>query len=160
MELNFFATVACTQAALPHLLATKGHVVNIGSLASKCAARFMGGYAASKFAVAAFSQQLRLEMKSQGLHVLLVCPGPIVRDQPRVYAGGDDLPAAAKKPGAGVKLKGIDPDWLAEKILRACQRRTTELVIPGKARLLFAISQLFPQWGDWLLDRMTASKDD
>lgn len=155
MELNFFATVSCTQAALPHLLASRGHLVNIGSLASKCAAPYMGGYAASKFAVAAFSQQLRLETQSQGLHVLLVCPGPIARDQPREYAADKDIPAAARKPGAGAKLKGIEPDWLADKILQACERRQPELVVPGKARLLFALSQWSPHWGDWLLRRMT-----
>jgi short-subunit dehydrogenase len=159
MELNFFATVSCTQAALAHLLARRGHVVNIGSLASKCAAPYMGGYAASKFAVAAFSQQLRLETASQGLHVLLVCPGPITRDQPRDYAAGEDIPAAARKPAAGAKLKGIDPDWLAEKILQTCQRRRPELVVPGKARLLFALSQWSPSWGDWLLRRMTGGDD-
>jgi short-subunit dehydrogenase len=159
MELNFFATVDCTQAALPHLLARRGHVVNIGSLASKCAAPYMGGYASSKFAVAAFSQQLRLETASQGLHVLLVCPGPIARDQPREYAAGEDLPASAHKPGAGAKLKGINPNRLADKIVQACQRRRPELVVPGKARLLFALSQWSPSWGDWLLRRMTGSDD-
>ena len=79
MELNLIAAVRCTQAAAEHLLATQGHVVNIGSLASKCAARYLGAYPASKFALAAYSQQLRLELSPRGLHVLLVCPGPITR---------------------------------------------------------------------------------
>jgi hypothetical protein len=57
-----------------------------------------------------------------------------------------------------VKVKTIDPDWLAEQIARACERRKLELVVPGKARLLFAIGQLFPAWGDWIVERMTAKK--
>lgn len=155
MELNFLALVSCTRTALPYLLKSRGHVVNIGSLASKSASRYMGGYAASKFAVAAYSQQLRLELAGQGLHVMLVCPGPIARDEPRSYAGQENLPKAAGEAGAGVKLVRIDPEWLAKRILRGCQRRELEIVVPWKARLLFAISQLSAKWGDWLLRRKT-----
>ncbi|GAF78914.1 unnamed protein product, partial [marine sediment metagenome] len=42
LDLNFLATVRCTRSALPHLMKTRGHVVNIGSLASKVAARYLG----------------------------------------------------------------------------------------------------------------------
>jgi short-subunit dehydrogenase len=154
-ELNFLALVRCTQAAAPHLLQSQGHIVNIGSLAAKSASRFIGPYATTKFPVAAFSQQLRLELAETGVHVLLVCPGPIQRDDttPRYQAEG--LPESAKKPGGGVKLKGIPPDVLAERVLRACERRQAELVIPWKARLLFAIGQLSPAWGDWIVRKMT-----
>ena len=75
MELNLIALVRCTRAAAPHLLKQRGHVVNIGSLAAKSAVRWVGAYPATKHAVAAYSQQLRLELGPQGLHVLLVCPG-------------------------------------------------------------------------------------
>jgi len=156
MELNFFALVDCTQAAIPHLLKTRGHVVNIGSLASKSASRYMGGYAASKFAVAAFTQQLRLELAEQGLHALLVCPGPIASGERRVYAGSESLPESARSAGAGVKVSQIDPHQLAAKILRACERRDPEIVVPAKARLLFALSQLSAGLGDWLVRKMTS----
>jgi short-subunit dehydrogenase len=156
MELNFFAVVSCTRAALPCLLTTNGHVVNIGSLASKAASRFMGGYAASKFAVAAYSQQLRLELSEEGLHVLLVCPGPIARDVDRTYPGSENLPESARGAGAGVRLKRIDPAWLAKRILAACERREPEVVVPWKARLLFALAQLWPKGGDWLVRKMSS----
>ncbi len=156
-ELNVIALIRCTQAAMPYLLQTRGHVVNIGSLAGKTAARYMGAYSATKHAVSAFSQQLRLEMGDQGLHVLLVSPGPIARDEPRTYS--DDkasaLPEAARKPGAGVKVNLIRADWLAEKILDACARRKPELVVPGRARLVFAIAQLWPSLGDWIIRKMS-----
>jgi len=84
MELNLIALVRCTRAAAPHLLQSRGHVVNIGSLAAKSSARWVGAYPATKHAVAAYSQQLRLELGPEGLHVLLVCPGPIERDDPRL----------------------------------------------------------------------------
>jgi NAD(P)-dependent dehydrogenase (short-subunit alcohol dehydrogenase family) len=157
MELNLIALVRCTQAAMPHLLKRRGHVVNIGSLAAKSASRWVGAYPATKHAVAAYSQQLRLELGSEGLHVLLVCPGPIARDDERLYPleGLEELPERARRPGAGVKTKAIAPQKLAAAILRACQRRRPELVMPGKARLLFALAQWCPRLGDWIVLRST-----
>jgi len=161
VEINLLGTVRMTRAAAPHLLASGGHLVNIGSLAGKSATRFMGAYPAAKFAVTAYSQQLRLELGPQGLHVLLVCPGPIAREEPRA-AGSDrarenvgNIPDSARKPGAGVKVKLLRPEMLAERIIRACEKREPEVVIPGKARLLFALSALSPRLGDWLVRRMT-----
>jgi uncharacterized protein len=157
MDLNFTALVRCTRAAMPELLKSRGHLVNIGSLAGKTAARYMGAYSATKFAVGAYSQQLRLELGPQGLHVLLVSPGPIARDEPRIYSEEKvaSLPASARQPGGGAKVKLIQPDRLAEQILRACERRKPELVVPGKARLVFAISQLSPSVGDWIIRKMS-----
>jgi NAD(P)-dependent dehydrogenase (short-subunit alcohol dehydrogenase family) len=157
MELNFIALVRCTRAAVPHLLKQRGHVVNIGSLAAKSAARWVGAYPATKFAVAAYSQQLRLELGPHGLHVLLVCPGPVERHDARLYplAGLEDLPERARTPGAGVRTRPIPPEQLARAILRACQRRRAEIVVPASARLLFALSQLFPRLGDWIVLRKT-----
>jgi len=155
LDVNFLAAVRTTQAFADTLLEHRGHVVNVGSLASKVAPRFLGGYPASKFALAAFSQQLRLELGPQGLHVLLVCPGPIQRADPapRYQQEGVNLPASAHQPGAGAKLRGIEPEWLADKILDACERRRLELVVPWKVRLLVALAQLAPRLADWLLLR-------
>lgn len=157
MELNLIALVRCTRAAAPYLLRQQGHVVNIGSLAAKSASRWVGAYPATKHAVAAYSQQLRLELGPEGLHVLLVCPGPIAREGDRLYPlqGMEDVPERARRPGAGVQVRAISPDRLAAAILRACERRKPELVMPGKARLLFALSQLSPRLGDWLVLRKT-----
>lgn len=152
-ELNFLALVRCTRAAVPHLLLQRGHVVNIGSLAAKSAAKYVGAYPATKHAVAAYSQQLRLELGNEGLHVLLVCPGPVARQGERLYRleGQEGVPESARGPGAGVKVGRIDPEWLARRIVRACERRQPELVVPAKARLLFAVAQLWPRLGDWLV---------
>jgi len=157
LELNLIALVRCTRAAVPYLLKTRGHLVNIGSLAAKSAARFVGAYPASKFAVAAYTQQLRLELGPQGLHVLLVCPGPIARNDPRLYPleGEQDVPERARRPGAGVRVHRVSPSWLARAILRACQRRVPELVVPSAARFVFALAQVFPRLGDWLVLRIT-----
>lgn len=161
LELNVVALVRCTQTALPHLLSSRGHVVNIGSLAGKVAGRYIGAYPATKFAVSAYSQQLRLELGPQGLHVLLVSPGPIARDGPEhgnrrmSDEKSGDLPASAYKPGAGVRTGLLSPTRLADDIIRACERRRAELIRPRSARLLFALSQLSPRLGDWLIKRLT-----
>jgi len=153
LEMNLLGTVHVARAAQPHLARSRGHLVNIGSLASKAAPRFLGGYPASKFALAGYTQQLRLEWQEAGIHVMLVCPGPIAREDAgsRYAEQTKDLPESASQPGGGATLKGLDPQHLAEKILRGCERRKAELVLPRKARLLFAISQLWPALGDWLL---------
>ena len=158
-DVNVLATVRCVQAALPMLQRSRGHIVNMGSLASKSASKFIGPYAASKFALAGLNHQLRLESEDAGIHVLLVCPGPIAREDggARYTEQTAGLPETAQKPGAGVKVKAIDPHVLALRMLMACEKRRKELVVPGKARILFAVSQLSAQWGDWLLKRFTSS---
>ncbi len=105
-ELNLLGVVRMTRTAAPHLLATGGHLVNIGSLAGKSATRYMGAYPASKFALSAYTQQLRLELGPEGLHVLLVCPGPITRDEPRAAdseRGQEDLSHLPEAAQAGCR---------------------------------------------------------
>ncbi|MDO4551621.1 MAG: SDR family NAD(P)-dependent oxidoreductase [Planctomycetia bacterium] len=157
MELNFIALTRVTQHFLPLLLQTHGHIINIGSLASKAASRWTGAYPASKHAVAAYSQQLRLELQDTGLKVLLVCPGPIQRETERLYPleGLEDLPETARRPGAGVKVKRIPPEKLVTQILRSAEKGLPEIVMPGKARFLFTICQLWPRLGDWLILKNT-----
>lgn len=162
LDLNLLGVVRCTRAALPMLLESRGHLVNIGSLAGKAAARYIGAYPASKFALTAYTQQLRLELGGQGLHVLLVCPGPIAREQQRNYLDpttrGEELerlPPSARLPGAGTKARPVAPDRLAAAIVRACERRQCELIWPPIARWLFAVQQLSPRLGDWLIRRFT-----
>lgn len=156
VDLNFLSAVRATRASLTELQKSRGHVVFIGSLASKGANRYLGAYPASKFPLAAYAQQLRLEMGPLGLHALLACPGPIRREDAgsRYDVKTADLPGQARQPGGGVKLKSIDPDWLARRILSACENRQAELVVPARAKLLFAIAQLWPALGDWIIERM------
>ncbi len=156
-EINFLAAVRTTQTAYPLLKQSRGSIVFIGSLASKMASPFLGAYPATKFPLAAYAQQLRLELADDGLHVLLVCPGPIRREDAgeRYTNQSADLPASASKPGGGVKLRGLDPGVLARSIVKACDRRQLELIVPWKARLLIAIAALFSAWGDSLIKRYT-----
>jgi NAD(P)-dependent dehydrogenase (short-subunit alcohol dehydrogenase family) len=160
-EANFLSAVRCVQAFAPALSAAHGHIVLVGSLASKVAAGYLGAYPSSKFPLAALAQQLRIELGETGPHVLLVCPGPVARHgqtqaESRYADQAASVPAAAQQPGGGAKLRAIDPQWLSEQILRACQARRAELVVPRRSRLLFAVTQCWPRFGDWLLRRMTS----
>lgn len=154
LEINFLTAVATTQAALPHLLTSHGGIVNIASLAAKTSWPHLAPYVTSKAALAAYTSQLRYEFPDL-YSVLLVCPGPIRRDD----AGNryDDqttgLPEAARRPGAGARIRGLDPEILAGKILIACIKRRRELVVPTKANWVFKISCLFPKFGDWIKRR-------
>jgi len=161
LELNLIAAVRCARAASEQLLARGGHLVNIGSLSGKAASRYLGAYPASKFALTAYTQQLRLELSPRGVHVLLVSPGPIARPKSRTYGAEsrEQLPDSARKPGGGVRAKAIPPDELARRIVEACRRRRAELTVPGTARLLFALMQLSPRLGDYLVRRMTGGDE-
>jgi uncharacterized protein len=158
-EANFLSSVHLSQVFADSLAANRGSFVLMGSLASKVAPRYLGAYPSSKHAVAALAQQLRLECAERGMHVLLVCPGPISRDDAtrRYVSGGSprDVPDAAYQPAGGAKVRRIDPHQLAAKILSACERRRAELIVPSTARLLFALAQLSPRMGDWFLRKFT-----
>ena len=61
-ETNFLSAVQCVQAFAEPLIESHGHIVLIGSLASKVAPRYLGAYPTSKFPLAALAQQLRMEL--------------------------------------------------------------------------------------------------
>ncbi len=151
MDINFFSAVNCTQAAIKTLQKSNGGVVNIASLAAKTPWPFVGPYVTSKAALAAYTDQLRLEIKELS-SVLLVCPGPILRADAgsRYQTQSSGLSAEAHQPGAGAKLKGLDPQMLAKKIVNAAANGKRELIVPWKAGFLFKISAIFPRLGDWL----------
>jgi len=77
LEVNVVGQVAVTQAFLPLIRKRGGRVVNIGSIGGRMAAPILGPYAISKFAMEAFSDSLRVELKPWGIHVSLIEPGSI-----------------------------------------------------------------------------------
>lgn len=159
MELNLYSAVRCTLAARDALVATSGQVVNIGSLAAKTGWPNVAPYAVSKHALAAFSHQMRIEGPAN-VNCLFVCPGPIKRTDAmvRYEAESEGLGEIAALPGAGVNLKGIAPEKLAQKIVRYCELRKQEIVLPWYSRVLFSIAQLSPTIGDFLLRRSYRKK--
>jgi len=76
-ETNVFSIVGVTGALFPLLRQNKGMVVNIGSVSGVLVTPFAGAYCASKAAVHAMSDALRMELAPFGMHVMEVQPGAI-----------------------------------------------------------------------------------
>ena len=76
-ETNVFAVVGVTRALFPLLRRSRGTVVNIGSVSGVLVTPFAGAYCASKAAVHALSDALRLELAPFGVQVMEVQPGAI-----------------------------------------------------------------------------------
>ena len=158
LRINVFSSLNAVNL-LSNRMANPSSLVLIGSLASKFAPRYIGGYSIAKHALAALAQTARLELASKGIHVTFACPGPIAReDAGQRYQGAasDSLPAEALSPGGGAKLKGLDSDQLARDILSAAARLRPEIIRPRKARLLATLSALSPSLGDWILRKKTS----
>jgi NAD(P)-dependent dehydrogenase (short-subunit alcohol dehydrogenase family) len=77
LEVNVVGQVAVTQAFLPQLRRSRGRVVFVGSIAGRSALPFLGPYAASKHALEAIADTLRVEVKPFGVDVSIVEPGTI-----------------------------------------------------------------------------------
>ncbi len=77
LEVNVIGQVAITQAMMPLLRRAHGRIVFIGSIAGRSAMPFTGAYAASKFAIEAITDSLRVELLDSGIDVSVVEPGVI-----------------------------------------------------------------------------------
>ncbi|MBZ0321041.1 MAG: SDR family oxidoreductase [Anaerolineae bacterium] len=80
LEVNVIGQVAVTQAFLPMLRqasAPQARIINIGSVSGLIAYPLLGPYNASKFALEAITDSLRMELKQWGIHVALVDPSAI-----------------------------------------------------------------------------------
>ncbi len=95
ISVNLTGTFLVCREALPHLLATRGNIVNLASTAAHKGQPWATAYVASKGGVLAFTRSLAVEYAAQGLRVNSISPGGI--DTP--ITGSFQLP-----PGADIKL--------------------------------------------------------
>ncbi|WP_214474863.1 SDR family NAD(P)-dependent oxidoreductase [Mesorhizobium sp. dw_380] len=102
VELNLLALMGVTKAALPHLKAARGHVVNVSSVAGRVANPGASGYAATKFGVVGFSESLRREVYADKVRVTVIEPG-LVRTEL-----GDHITNAASKAGLDQRLATME----------------------------------------------------
>jgi NAD(P)-dependent dehydrogenase (short-subunit alcohol dehydrogenase family) len=83
LEVNVIGAVAVTQAFLPSLRKGRGRIVNIGSVSGLLSTPYAGAYCASKFALEALTDSLRMELRPWKMAVAIIEPGfiqtPIVR---------------------------------------------------------------------------------
>jgi NAD(P)-dependent dehydrogenase (short-subunit alcohol dehydrogenase family) len=95
LEVNLVGHVAVTQALLPNLRSARGRIVNVGSIAGRSALPFLGAYAASKHALEAVTDVLRVELRPFGIAVTVIEPGTIAT--PIWRKGGERFEDLAKE---------------------------------------------------------------
>ncbi|MDQ3645454.1 MAG: SDR family oxidoreductase [Actinomycetota bacterium] len=136
MDVNFFGAWNATAAALPHLLDTRGHVVNVASGLAIVDLPYAAAYSASKRALVAYSAALRVEYRGR-ITVTTVYPGYL-------RTAIHDAPLAS-----GVSLEGlIRADRLedaASAVVRACVRRPESLSTGNLSTLELWAARRFPQ---------------
>ena len=142
MNVNFFGTVALTKAVLPSMLTHQlGHIVVITSLTGKFGTRLRSAYAASKHALHGFFDCLRAELGDQPIGVTLVCPG-FIRTNISINAlTSDGSPQGTMDSATG---KGMAPEVLAQKLLKAVRRNKEEVYFGGKEILAIYLKRFFP----------------
>jgi len=87
-EVNLFGAARLTQLVLPHMRAQRsGTIINITSMGGKIYTPLGGWYHATKFALEALSDCLRLEVKPFGINVVVIEPGGIRTEWPGIAAG-------------------------------------------------------------------------
>jgi len=108
LEVNVVGQVAVTQAFLPALRAARGRVVLMGSVGGRSALPFLGPYAASKHALEAVADSLRVELRPWGIAVSIVEPASIATG---IWAKGaaraDELRAALPRETDGLYADAI-----------------------------------------------------
>lgn len=172
LEINVVGQIAVTQAFLELIRAARGRIVNIGSTSGRLSIPMGGPYCASKFAVEALSDSLRMELKPWGIEVCLVQPGAIATPiWEKSLAAGDalleslpqrmmelygDLIARIKK-GARQSAQNAAPVGVVsnavEHALTAAKPKTRYLV--GKdARVQMLLTHLPDRWRDSIILRV------
>ncbi|MGB3635780.1 MAG: SDR family oxidoreductase [Rubrobacteraceae bacterium] len=136
MEVNLIGPLNCIQAALPHMK-PGGQIINVSSVVGKRALPKVGGYCASKFALNALSDALRVEVAKRGITVTSVQPGTTstafrknarrTRDEKR-----------------GWRPPSVTPERVAEKIVRAAEKGGRDVYVRFSDRLFVAGTTLFP----------------
>lgn len=173
MEVNFFGHVAVTQAMIPMIREAKGRIVNVTSILGLLVATFTGAYSASKFAMEAFTDALRLELSPWGIQVSAIEPAVInTAIWGKIHEWNDmmleELPSHAKELYMG-KMKqseqasleqestGVSPQMVAEKIAHAltAPKPKTRYLVGKSARLYDWIARFVP---DRLRDRVMLSR--
>lgn len=142
---NLIAAMELTRLLLPEMMTrNSGHIVNIASTAAKKGHPYDSVYSASKAGLLMWNDAIRQELAGTNVEISIICPG-YVSDQGLLADTGIAAP----------KLSGTStPEAVAIAVLKAIQHNLTEIVINhniasvGIIRLLWALWQFFPRFGD------------
>lgn len=144
LALNVAAPMALTRAALPQLAASKGQVVNMGSVFGDIGFPYFALYSATKFALRGFSDALRRELAPQGIAVTYIAP------RATKTAAADGFGALI-----GPMAMGLDsPEAAARTAWRAIAARRREQFPPTRERLFVALQRLQPRLIDRALSKL------
>lgn len=150
MDVNFFGAVYCTKYALDSIIANKGIVVGVSSIAGYRGLPGRSGYSASKFALQGWLEAVRTELLDTGVHVMWVCPG---------FTASNIRNAALNKDGQPQGETPLDESALmtaeecARHILRAMEKKKRTLVLTFTGKRTVLMNKLFPGWADRLVKK-------
>ena len=144
MNVNYFGTVALTKALLPNMKTHQlGHIVTITSLTGKFGSPYRSSYAASKHALHGFFDSLRAELHDSHIKITLICPGFVRTNVSKNALKGDGGQLGTMDEATE---KGMEPKYLAHKILQAIQRGKEEAYFGGKEVLGVYVKRFFPRY--------------
>jgi short-subunit dehydrogenase len=151
-DVNFWGVVNGSLAALPHLRANGGVLINVGSEVSDAVVPLLGMYSASKHAVKGFNDALRVEVEEVDqapVHVVLV--QPTATDTPFPQHARNYMDKEPKLP-----TPQIEPEQVAEAILEAAVKPSRYVKVGAGAKLNSMVAKFAPGIGD----RMSAKQVD
>ncbi len=161
-SVNFFALCEVVQFCLP-LLKNKPHskIFNLSSIAGRVSMLFLGHYSASKHALEAYSDALRLELKPFNVQVCLIEPGPVKSNWEKTAFENDERKDSVyaldlektKNFYSGVYQNALNAKEVAQKIvfLSMSQKIKARYLIGLKTQLLLALYRILPSsWYDSL----------
>lgn len=157
MDVNFWGTVYCSKFALPHILASKGTIVGISSIAGYKGLPCRTGYSSSKFAMQGFLESLRIELLHEGVNVMWVSPG-FVASNIRNTALSANGKAQAETPLDESKL--MPAEECARLILQAISKRKRTLIMSAQGRLTVWMNKFFPNFTDQQVYKHFANEAD
>lgn len=153
---NLFGTHQLTTLLLPALIASgDGRIINTSSVLGLVSTPGRGAYAASKYALEAWSDALRMELHGSGVRVSLIEPGPIAsRFTDNVSQAEQDKPV--KNPGIAARFT-LPPEAVLPKLRHALESRRPRLRYPVTlvAHLMSVLKRLLP---GRILDRILRQK--
>jgi short-subunit dehydrogenase len=130
-EVNFFGAYYCIKTLLPLIKQSEsGYILNIGSLFSQIALAENSVYAATKFALAGFSEGLRRELKPFGIRVGLFLPGPMKTSFQDNRAENAPIPP---------KFMTLDPKKVAVVLEKMIRQRKKKMILSGWMMLALKI---------------------
>jgi dehydrogenase/reductase SDR family protein 7B len=141
MNINFWGTVALSQAILPSMLAnSSGHIVVISSLVGKFGTKFRSAYSASKHALHGYFDSLRVEIDPK-IKITIICPGFI---KTNVTINALTAHGARQNTMDDAQANGMSPAECAEEIVKAVTAGKEEVYIGGKEKYGVLIKRFLP----------------